>query len=389
LRSDWDDDRPATTILRARAYLLGYPADDVTWARLGCLLAGLARYEEARAALATGARIWEGREHRPLAFLLVWIGDSYEREGDFPAAEIWYRRAVEAAPDHQVGYGCLGRLLCRWGRLAEAEAIGQRAVRCDRGLPEQAWLELGFVLRAQGRYAEAARCFRKSLAFDPDGGAAKLALADVEAAQRCERHGIWREGRGEAYERMRRQLREGMPAQNALLARRYLEECPHNFAVWTSLGQELSRLCRHEEARVALARGAGLADGEGRTKAAWINDAWTGRAYERCGNYTAAESWYRRAIQTAPDNASGYVFLGALLAHWGRFDEAAVVHRGGTTCATGRVDESWLNLGYVLRAQERFGDALVCFREVLRIGPDYEVAKQAIDDVKAAMTFKR
>jgi hypothetical protein len=44
-----------------------------------------------------------------------------------------------------------------------------------------------------------------------------------------------------------------------------------------------------------------------------------------------------------------------------------------------------LNLGFVLRAQERFEEAADCFREVIRRDPGYRAAKKALRDVERCL----
>jgi tetratricopeptide (TPR) repeat protein len=395
LRTAWDDDRPATTLLRARAYLRRHPADAVAWGRMGTLLTRFARHSEARAALGLARRHYEEEFKRPSATLRTWTGQSYERSGHFPMAEGWYRRAVEARPDDADGYGYLGRLLCRWGRLADAEVVQRRAVACaerdaDHDDSEPAF-DLGVVLRARERYAEAARAFRKSLAIDPDVARTKRALADVEQAPRlARRRSTVRTGYGCAelgYQRMKRAWRVDMPALNVVLAERCLRIAPENYAVRVMLGEELTALSRYEEARVALAEAIRARRAEGLPP--YVAQCfYMARVYRRCGNFAAAEAWYRRAVAADPDDAGPHIFLGGFLTTCGRYHEAEQVYRRATTCASGAVDEAWLNLGYVMRATERFTDALGCFRRAVRIDPCYEIAKEAIDDVRAAVAFR-
>jgi len=310
-------------------------------------------------------------------------------------AEGWYRRAVEARPESTDGYGYLGRLLCRWGRLAEAEVVQRRAVACaerdDDNEDSEPWFDLGVVLRARERYAEAARAFRKSLAIDPDVSRTRRALADVEQAPRlARRRSTMRTGYRCAelgYQRMKRAWRDDMPALNAVLAERCLRVAPENYAVRVMLGEELTALSRYEEARVALAEAIRARQEEGFPPYV-AGCLYTARAYRRCGNFESAEAWYRRTVAADPDDAGPHIFLGGFLTTCGRYHEAEEVYRRATTCASGAVDEAWLNLGYVMRATERFAEALECFRRAVRIDPYYEIAKEAIDDVRAAMAFR-
>ena len=54
----------------------------------------------------------------------------------------------------------------------------------------------------------------------------------------------------------------------------------------------------------------------------------------------------------------------------------------GTRCSKGCVDEAYLNLGLVLRAQERYTEALECFKKALELTPDYELAITGKSDME-------
>jgi tetratricopeptide (TPR) repeat protein len=107
------------------------------------------------------------------------------------------------------------------------------------------------------------------------------------------------------------------------------------------------------------------------------------------GRYDEAEKWYHKAVELDPDNAGLHVFLGALLAKKGDLQQAEASHRKATQCSRGAVDEAFLNLGLVLRAQERYQEALECFQKALEIATDDPDAKLAKSDVEKAITFLR
>jgi len=54
-------------------------------------------------------------------------------------------------------------------------------------LADEAWHNLGLILRAQDRLAESADCFERALAIDCNYTAAQDALADVTLAMRLSR----------------------------------------------------------------------------------------------------------------------------------------------------------------------------------------------------------
>jgi tetratricopeptide (TPR) repeat protein len=105
------------------------------------------------------------------------------------------------------------------------------------------------------------------------------------------------------------------------------------------------------------------------------------------GDYKSAAAWYRQAIEAVPREASGHIYLGGVLAKSGRLKEAEAAHRAATRCIEGCRDEAFLNLGLVLRAQERYEEAAECFERALELDPKYAAAKKALRDVRRALRF--
>jgi tetratricopeptide (TPR) repeat protein len=117
--------------------------------------------------------------------------------------------------------------------------------------------------------------------------------------------------------------------------------------------------------------------------------AQLGHLHRDSGHYDEAERWYRKAIELDPDHAGKYVFLGALLAQKGDLRAAEECHRKATRCSKGCVDEAYLNLGLVLRSQERYDQALECFRKALELTPDYEEAMTGKSDMESAIKLSQ
>ena len=56
-----------------------------------------------------------------------------------------------------------------------------------------------------------------------------------------------------------------------------------------------------------------------------------------------------------------------------------------TECIEGCIDEGFLNLGLLMRAQERFDEAAKCFREAIHLNPSYRAAKKAPRDTELCL----
>jgi tetratricopeptide (TPR) repeat protein len=112
-----------------------------------------------------------------------------------------------------------------------------------------------------------------------------------------------------------------------------------------------------------------------------------GHLYRERGDYENAEQCYRKAIELQCDNAGRHIFLGALLAKKGDLAGAEAAHRHATKCTEGPLDEAYFNLGLVLRAQERYREALECFERALELDPQYKDAIKGKNDLIKTLAY--
>ena len=156
---------PALTVLLARRFVAEYPTHGLPWLFLGIALAELARYQEAEQALRKSIRLLSSRKKH---FALVHLGHLFKQKGDFPRAAHWYKKVIASTPDDTDGYIYLGGLLGSQGLLNEAEKVHRRATKCGEGCVDEAFLNLGLVLRAQERFEEAAQSLHEAICLDPN-----------------------------------------------------------------------------------------------------------------------------------------------------------------------------------------------------------------------------
>lgn len=167
----------ATVALLCEEYVRHDRDDWLVWFDLGSALWGLARYRASLRALRKARELCHERNEY---FVHTETGHLYKRWGKYRAAARCYARAIAARPDDATGYIYRGAALARLGELRQAEAMHRAATQCSAGCIDEAYLNLGLVLRGQGRSGEAAECFRKALELTPDYPEASDALADVE-----------------------------------------------------------------------------------------------------------------------------------------------------------------------------------------------------------------
>ncbi len=177
VRAAYKSDQPALTVARAREFLSEYPDCGPAWKILGSALIDLACHADAERALKHALSLCPPDK---LWIPLSELGHLHKVRGEYRSAVAWYRQAIEAVPDEASGHIYLGGVLAKAGRLHEAEAAHRAATRCTRGCRDEAYLNLGLVLRAQGRLEAAAQCFEQALELDPKYTAAKRALRDVK-----------------------------------------------------------------------------------------------------------------------------------------------------------------------------------------------------------------
>jgi tetratricopeptide (TPR) repeat protein len=168
-------------------------------------------------------------------------------------------------------------------------------------------------------------------------------------------------------------------------AKGYLKDFPNHALVRVYYGVALYELARYEEAKKNLLQVIKGCDPEHR---AYLYSQM-GHLYKKKGEFKKATDWYRKAVTVSSREAGYRIFLGAVLALDGKLSEAEACHRQAIKCKTGDFSEAYLNLGYVLRAQEKYKKALTCFEKALELDPKYKEAKLAIKDVKKVLELKR
>ncbi len=188
--------------------------------------------------------------------------------------------------------------------------------------------------------------------------------------------------RGARFARVKAASDADLPALTILRARRYLARYPDHGYAWYLLANALIELARYNEAEEAVSNALRLCPEERQH----FPLCMMGQLYRFRGDYERAAEWYSKAIEAAPRDTQGYIYLGCVLALQGRMREAEEVHRKATeSCYEGCLDEAFFNLGLDLRAEERFAEAAECFREAIHLDPGYRAARKALRDVERCL----
>lgn len=165
------------------AYLEHRPGNGLAWYLLGDALLGIGLIAESERALLRAVEL-----HPTQWSFHTRLGALYKQSGDFAEAERWFAKACDNPEAAKKGWIwiCRGAALVQHNQLREAEACHRRAMQLDEVDLDEAQLNLGFVLRAQGRYAEATEAFREAVRLDPSetNKTALDSMAGLDAAMR-------------------------------------------------------------------------------------------------------------------------------------------------------------------------------------------------------------
>ena len=378
-----DESGPAQRREVCLAFLKEHPRFGPALIFLGEALSDLSQYDEAEAAF---QRALDHSPNEISHFAHRALGNLHKSLRDWPAAERFYQLAMVGREHDATDHIYLGACYARQGRFDEAEAQHRRGTECSEGCIDEAWLNLGLVLRAKCRYEEAAESFERALEIDPDYLAAAEALADVEKARVSLRRLGGRmssKGLEVTWETVLEAIEFEEPAYLIEVCREHLRVRPEHGPTLHRLGDTLADLALHEEAEEALHRALARCPAE---HAYQVHRSF-GHLFKYQRRYSESEHHYRLALAVRGDGATDYIYLGECLALQGRHDEAEMVYRRGTECSEGFLDEAWLNLGLVLRAKQRYGEAADCFRTALKIDPDDVRATEALADVERTCEF--
>jgi tetratricopeptide (TPR) repeat protein len=173
------DERDQTGYTRylCELYLKDYPDHWPTLIRYAGSLISLGQYPAAQIALDQAqANVPEKYRH----LVLSQRGHLLKAQGDFAGACELYLQAHKISPDDATYLIFAGSVAFDQGDIARAQALTRQATQCSEGSLDEAWFNLGGYLLSDRQYTEAADCYRRALAIDPDYQIAKDRLADVE-----------------------------------------------------------------------------------------------------------------------------------------------------------------------------------------------------------------
>jgi Flp pilus assembly protein TadD len=220
------------------------------------------------------------------AVLLVLSGLTWHQLGFWKDHLTLFRHALEAGGESGLVHAVISEGLRSDGRLEEALAEAQQAVRLAPGTTKH-WNNMGVSLRDLGRLDEARQAFQEALRLEPGYAAAWINLSDVERLL-------------------------GHPAEAAQAALQATRAAPGDATAWHRLAQ-----ARGESGDLA---GAIESDREAVRLKPDSGSAWTSLAiaYQAAGRIEEATGAFVKMTEVEPANFVGWRNLGVHLAKRGR-----------------------------------------------------------------------
>ncbi|MEY3201221.1 MAG: hypothetical protein RIR70_771, partial [Pseudomonadota bacterium] len=265
-----------------------------------------------------------------------------KRAGDLPAAESYYRRALQKQQDFTAARNNLAILLQETRRSEEAEKHYLEALRLapEDALPH---LNLGNLYLAQSQYAQAEKAYCEALRLNP-----RL----VEAMRYKAELFIHTERKAQAPPLLEKALALRPDDVDILLRLASLA---------FESGQREEALARSRE--VAAAAPAKV---EQLTKLAGL--------FHELKCFAEAETTYLAALALAPSDANLLNDMGILLQETGRF-EASLAYYQQALAIRPDYAEGWNNLAVLAQKLKRFDEAEKAYQKALTHRPDYAAAR--------------
>ena len=160
----------------------------------------------------------------------------------------------------------------------------------------------------------------------------------------------------------------------------YVKHRPKHDYAWLLLGDALRVLGRRHEAVVPLRMAARLAPRKHR----WQAFARLGMLFGDGGKKRIAEKWFSRACAEPQGARKGWVWIlrGANAVDRGDFAKAERCYRNSMDRENVPLDEAYLNLGLVLRAQRRYAEAAAALQRAIELDPSCQSAAKALTSLE-------
>jgi tetratricopeptide (TPR) repeat protein len=303
---------------------------------------------------------------------------------DWTASGRWRRQVVSAAALSATA----ALMFCAWKQTSywqNDDSLWEHAIACTSG-NYTAHNDLGYVLAAQGRTAEAIEHFQKALEICPDCAEADNNLGTIflnrgrldEAAEYYHRALDIYPSFAEAHNNMGILLaKQGRTSEAIKQYQKAIELDPDRAEMYNNLGKLLVTQGRITEAIEQFQKALEI-----KPDFAAVHDNW-GNALVMKGRNDEAAKHYLQALQLNPDFGEAHNGLGALLLAQGRTAEALEHFRKAVELMPNNA-EVQINFGTALAAQGQTSEAIQCYKKAIDLEPDYAKAHYNLANIFAA-----
>ena len=267
----------------------------------------------------------------------------------------------------------LGMLLEKTGKTDEAEAEYRASLRVKDNADAHA--HLGMLLEKTGKTDEAEAEYRASLQVKDNAlahwglarvyrqaGKVDQAVAEYQAALRLQDDPHMRFALAQLYESQGRL--EDAAGQYQAAIPLFGPEDPYRDSSRAALARVLLRLCRSDEALVALQ--PSLEGGPGASSVDVLSVL--AAIYEAQGRMSEASEIYARLLRENPDDPTVHYLAGEFAYRQNRLDEAVREMEQATKLASA-FSLAWSRLGYLYELQGNFSAARAAHRKALEVLP--------------------
>jgi len=272
-----------------------------------------------------------------VAVSVICIGLTREQMGYWQDGVTVWNHAIAVTQDNYDAHNRLGDILDRQGRLGEAFAHYQEAIRLNPNFAE-ARNNLGAALMRQGRLEEALNQYREAVRLNPE------------------------------YDQAHNNLGVALSAQGRL------DEAVHEFEEAVKLNPNWADA--HSDLGSALGSQGRLDEAIAHLQKALEIDSHNAGAHNNLGialvmkgRTDAAISQFQEAVRLNPEWAGAHANLGSVLCGQGRLDEA-LVHLHRVLEINPQNAEAHNNLGIALVMKGKTDAAISQFQEAIRLNPE-------------------
>lgn len=285
--------------------------------------------------------------------LLLLLGFvSFRQSGHWANSHTLFTHALEVNPRSWTAHNNLGFVLGAEGRTAEAVEHYRQALRLKPDFIESQY-NLGRTLVEQGKNAEAITHLQETLRLQP--GPEMRSLTHLHFGTALAAQGRITEAMGHYQEALR--LKPDLADAHVNMGNALMSQ-----------GRD-AEAAEHYEQALRLVPGSATAHNN------------LGLALAAQGQTEAAIAHYHEALRLNPDDAETHYNFGLALGRQGKTEEAVAHFRSGLRLKPDYV-EAHYNLGVTLMMQGRRSEAVAHWITALRLRPGYAPAKNALAAVR-------